>query len=234
MKYRMLVIGLLVLLTVSPSAFDYWRVDNNGFTGAPPFFQQLTSIPTLSFEQLSFGNHSDCIEYKNESVRIGNCTWPDEPAEWQSGENWQVKEAISADLNRDGRNELVMVVWRPHQPWPIDQFLPHGGRIDSFHDRRGLSCHIILVGWDGDEYRELWAGSSMIDPVFHLSAVDVDGDGNQELIAIEGKYDTPNLVGSLTVWDWSGFGFRLRDRLARPISEYGIISDGQDVYIVSN
>ena len=32
-------------------------------------------------------------------------------AKWQSEETWNVTEALAADLNRDGRNELVMVVW---------------------------------------------------------------------------------------------------------------------------
>ena len=89
------------------------------------------------------------------------------------------------------------------------------------------------MGWDGKGNRELWAGSSLIDPVFNIQAVDLDGDGNQELAALEGEYDSVYQTGSLTVWDWNGFGFRLRDRVSGRFSNFGIIRSGQDVMIMT-
>ena len=97
-----------------------------------------------------------------------------------------------------------------------------------------MSCHLILVGWDGSKYREVWAGSSLVAPVFNIRAADLDGDGRQELITIEGQYDNEKQSGDLTVWDWSGFGFRLRDRLNGNSSEFGIVSADQNVMIVSD
>jgi hypothetical protein len=191
-------------------------------------------IPENSLSGFNFGNKQDCIVSGPHSITIIDCGDKNGKPKWQSEANWIVKQAFSADLNRDGKNELVMVVWRPYKPWPIDSFLPHGGRIKTFQDSRGMSCHIILVGWDGKEYRELWAGSSLIDPVFDVRAIDLDHDGNQELVALEGKYDTENKTGNLTVWDWNGFGFRLRDRVKDSFSDYGIVSEHQNVLIISN
>lgn len=141
---------------------------------------------------------------------------------------------IVSDLNRDGMNELALVVWRPHQPWPVDSFLPHGGRIADFKNARGLSCHVILIGWDGQEYRELWAGSALIDPVSHIRAADLDGDGSQELVALEGSYKSWQQGGNLTVWDWNGFGFRLLERVPGNFSDLGIVSVGENVLIITN
>jgi len=43
-------------------------------------------------------------------------------------------------------------------------------------------------------------------------AIDLDGDGYQELAAIEYAYDNKNSDGSVVVWQWNGFGFSLADR----------------------
>lgn len=196
-------------------------------------FSKLQVIYPNPISSFDFGSDKDCLEYAGNSIRIVDCQ-DTSKNKWQSPPSWRVTEAISADLNRDGKNELVMVVWRPHKVWPIDAFLPSGGRIADFHDETGLSCHLILVGWDGSKYRELWAGSSLIAPVFNIRAADLDGDGNQELVAIEGKYDNKNKPGDLTVWEWSGFGFRLRERLQGKFSEFGIVSTNQSVMIMTD
>jgi hypothetical protein len=128
---------------------------------------------------------------------------------WQSPETWQVKQALIADLNHDRLPEAALLVWRPFRPWPVDQWLPHGGRIDSFHDSRDMSCHVILIGWKQDAFREVWAGSALADPVNRFAAVDLTGNGQQYLVTLEGQYDDPPAAPArrLKVWEWNGFGF---------------------------
>jgi len=128
---------------------------------------------------------------------------------WQSPETWQVLQAMLSDLNRDGQPEVTLLLWRPFRPWPVDQWLPHGGRIYEFHDGEGQSCHIILIGWKRGGYHELWAGSAMADPITALAAVDLNGDNAQELVALEGRYTDPGSAPARTLkaWEWNGFGF---------------------------
>ena len=128
---------------------------------------------------------------------------------WQSPEGWTVVQAQITDLNRDGRPEAALLVWRPFRSWPVDQWLPHGGRIDSFRDKSGNSCHIILIGWRGRAYGELWAGSALADPVRSFAAADLNGDGSQELLTLEGRYADAKSAAAraLKVWEWNGFGF---------------------------
>lgn len=140
---------------------------------------------------------------------------------WQSPAEWEVRQAAFSDLNRDGQTELALLVWRAFEPWPIDRYLPHGGRIDSFHDAAGRSCHLILIGQPSGSHagegrlREVWAGSALAEPLLAFSAVDLDGDGWQELAALEGAYDAePGAAAqSLTAWEWNGFGFTLLARV---------------------
>jgi hypothetical protein len=128
---------------------------------------------------------------------------------WQSPAAWQIAQAQIANLNRDGAPEAVLLVWRPFQPWPVDAWLPHGGRIEGFHDARGFSCHIILIGWKQAAFRELWAGSALADPVQRFAVADLAGDREPYLVTLEGSYEDPPSAPSrrLSVWEWNGFGF---------------------------
>jgi hypothetical protein len=126
---------------------------------------------------------------------------------------WTVSDALTTDLNHDGKKEATLVVWRAFEPWPIDAYIPFPGRIDGFHNREGRSCHLILISERGGEYDELWAGSALADPIHQIAVADLDGDGWQELIALEGRYDDRLQTNTaITVWEWNGFGFSLRHR----------------------
>ena len=128
---------------------------------------------------------------------------------WQSPPAWQVVQAAISDLDRDGKLEVTLLLWRPFRPWPADQWLPNGGRIAGFHDAAGQSCHIILVGWREGGVRELWAGSAMADPITSFAVADLNGDNTQELVALESRYNDPRTAPARTlkVWKWNGFGF---------------------------
>jgi hypothetical protein len=128
---------------------------------------------------------------------------------WQSPASWTVVQAEITDLNQDGTTETTLLVWRTFRPWPVDQWLPHGGRIANFQDGEGNSCHIILIGWRGSEYAELWAGSALAEPVRSFAVADVNGDNLQDLVTLEGSYADAHSAPAhaLKVWEWNGFGF---------------------------
>jgi hypothetical protein len=145
-------------------------------------------------------------------------------ARWRSPSSWSVRQASFTDLNRDGKPEVSLLVWREFRPWPTDRLLPHGGRIDAFHDAQGWSCHLILIGPDGaGGFRELWAGSALADPIAVFEAVDLDRDDRQELLTLEYRY-TDGTEGSsgrsLKIWVWDGFGFTAMDSVDRSIARF--------------
>jgi hypothetical protein len=146
---------------------------------------------------------------------------------WQSPETWQVSQAAFSDLNHDGTPEVTLLVWRPFLPWPVDQWLPSGGRIADFHNAKGLSCHIILIGWERGGYRELWAGSAMADPIYSLAVVDLFNNKKQVLVALEGRYSDPVSAPARTlkIWEWNGFGFSVVSSMNGKFGKMALIQD---------
>lgn len=155
---------------------------------------------------------------------------------WQSPQVWQIVQAAISDLNRDGKPEITLLLWRPFRPWPADQWLPNGGRIAEFHNAEGQSCHIILIGWTRGGYHELWAGSAMADPITSFAAADLDGNHAQELVALEGRYTDPKSAPArmLKVWEWNGFGFTVVSSIDGAFSKMTLVeaNDGRILILV--
>jgi len=154
--------------------------------------------------------------------------------EWQSPATWQVIQAGITDLNRDHSPEAALLVWRPFRPWPVDKWLPQGGRIAAFQDKNGYSCQLILIGWVDGGYRELWAGSALAEPVRSFSAADLNGDGWQELVTLEGTYAAPRSApaDTLKAWEWNGFGFSSVSKMNGRFDKMALARSGQGQILI--
>jgi hypothetical protein len=154
---------------------------------------------------------------------------------WSSPAGWTVQQADWTDLNHDGQSEVTLLVKRPFAPWPVDRVLPYGGFINSHQDADGFSSHIILIGWKGDHWGELWAGSALARPVRSFQTCDVNNDGRQELMVLEGDYTDrdQSTATSLAIWEWNSFGFDLVSRLKRPVTRaIPVLTEGNQSLIL--
>jgi hypothetical protein len=165
----------------------------------------IRTVPTLREVDLDGNGTPEALDLTSGRLTI----FSGMETAWQSPAEWQITQADITDLNQDGHLEIALLVWRPFRSWPVDQWLPHGGRIADFQNAEGQSCQIILIGWKINGYRELWAGSAMAEPIKSFAAADLDGDNNQELVALEGRYSDPRSAPARTMkaWEWNGFGF---------------------------
>ena len=212
-RYAGILLSVLLLVcSFSPPGLRLWRYENDALQQVAPA-EQLLPLPGEEVIEVSGGNSPLQIILKDEQLYI--YTQSSSPhLLWQSPPEWRVKQVQVTDLNRDGNTELALLVWRQFEPWPIDRYLPYSGRIAGHQDRRGQSCHLVLVGWRSDGFGELWAGSALVQPLHAILAADLDNDGWQELAALEGQYDDPVYLPSraLSLWEWNGFGFSLLTR----------------------
>ena len=125
-------------------------------------------------------------------------------------EGWEIADTALADVTGDGREELLLVVWRPWRDWPIMRWLGGESPIGSFHDRDGKSCHLIVL--EPDTGDEIWAGSALPFPIRDMAAGDLDGDGISEVATLRGEYDTKGCCASrfADIWEWEDMGFVMK------------------------
>jgi len=198
------LLSLLLIIQLTPVPVRAWGLGSGILAAARlPTGSLPAGLPDRA--DLDADGSDEILHLEQEHLQILSAGAPT----WESPAGWMVAQSAVTDLDADGSPEVTLLVWRRFLPWPVDEFLPHGGRIEDFHDGRGDSCHIILIGWSQAGYRELWAGSALADPITRFSAADLDGDQVQELITLEGRYahagSTPAVA--LKVWAWNGFGF---------------------------
>ena len=204
----LLLNSALALCLVAPARLQLFIWEQGALIHAP-FPTPLQPINQSNTVDLDNDGQLEQVTLKDSIVTIQR----DGSSLWSSPPNWEVKQVEITDLNHDGQPEATLLLWRDFTPWPIDDYLVHPGRIQNFHDRRGDSCHLILIGWRQQAFREIWAGSALIDPLISFATADLDNDGRDELIALESRYDDNlGLNNAITVWYWNGFGFTLLSR----------------------
>lgn len=225
MSRKSILLALLTLgtlLQVSPAREQAWRLDANGLQAGPV---PARSLPLLRTDQADFKGDGrlETLSVTEGQVRL----LFGQTVVWQSPPDWQVSQAVIADLIHSGHPQAALLVWRPMRPWPVDRWLPHGGRIQSFHNDSGQSCQLILIGWRRDAFTEVWAGSALADPILSFAAADLDGSGQQKLVTLEGAYADPRYAPAhdLKVWEWNGFGFSVVDSIQRTFTKMVLVKD---------
>ncbi len=130
----------------------------------------------------------ETVRWEGERVRVER----DGALAWESEAAWRVVDVAVGDLFNDYRREVLMALWKP--------------------DAAGTSrSHPFIMGHRHGRYDLLWGGSAVADPIRELDIGDVDGDGQNELVVLEGRYDEPldTPAHFVTVWRWNGWGFTL-------------------------
>jgi hypothetical protein len=205
-KKIILFLVLLIIGSLSPASIHAWELVNTSLqpVAISGITQRVAQPIQTDFDR---DGTVETIELQDgqASIMSGN------QLRWQSPKEWKVLQASLGDLNHDGSLEAVLLVRRPFKPWPVDRWLPSGGRISLFHNAQGESCHIILIGWNRGMFRERWAGSALAEPVKSFTVADLNLDGKAELITLDSTYAARDAdpANVLKVWEWNGFGFSL-------------------------
>jgi hypothetical protein len=141
---------------------------------------------------------------------------------WTSDPTWDVRQFVVADVDNDGEQEAAVVLWKPFHREPHIVYDTYG--FPSPCEEGSLRNHLFVYGWRDHEWKPLWCSSPIADPILELAVEDVDGDGANELVVLEGSYgdalDAP--ARHVAVWQWNGWGFVLQRR--SPAAQYENLS----------
>ncbi|HWT01613.1 MAG TPA: VCBS repeat-containing protein [Pyrinomonadaceae bacterium] len=99
---------------------------------------------------------------------------------------WRPWKLMVADVDGDGRREIVVGVFK------ATKFIP-----------RPHNC-LFIYDWDGRRAAPKWLGSTLSRPFADFGFADTNGDGRDELYAVETRRDGRQ---ALAAYSWNGFGF---------------------------
>jgi hypothetical protein len=128
---------------------------------------------------------------------------------WASPRDWHVDSFALADVDNDGRVNLVMCLWKEGS---------FGKSKPFWHDGEDISYknHLFVYELEGNTFRAVWCSSDLYRPILSFDIRDDDGDDLNDLVAREGEYKKvsgeryttdPDSVPRTTVWKWNQWGF---------------------------
>ncbi|MDD3199682.1 MAG: hypothetical protein PHN73_05165 [Eubacteriales bacterium] len=146
-----------------------------------------------------------CLSEKTLTVR------KDDQDLWKTPAEWQLGTFSLGDVNNDGKAELIFSLWKKGSFGKIRPFW-HTGKDDSYKN------HLFVYKLEKDMFKPVWCSSDLDRPILSIDILDINGDGQNELVVDEGQYrkaagpqysiDPDGLVQTY-VWKWNEWGFSL-------------------------
>lgn len=118
---------------------------------------------------------------------------------WQSPDEWWVDDFFLGDADNDGIPELNLLVWKSGSFGPHKPFWITGEDIS-------VKNHLFVYKLVEGVIKPVWQSSNLDRPNYEARLEDLDGDGINELVVVEGDYNDPG-VREDGIWRWNGWGF---------------------------
>jgi len=150
---------------------------------------------------------------------------------WQSPDDWWIDDFILADSNNDGISDINLSLWKTGDFGSSKPFWVKENDMS-------VKNHFFVFDFIGDTMKQIWGSSNLGEPNCEFQIADIDNDGKNDLIVIEGDYSQkPKCNGNyIAVWKWNDWGFSNEWR-----SEKGIFSnleikknDGKNYIVVDS
>jgi len=121
---------------------------------------------------------------------------------WQSPSNWWIDDFVLADSNNDGTVDVNLSLWKSGS----------FGKSKPFwvkENDMSVKNHFFILDFSGGSIKQVWGSSNLTKPNCEFKIADVDNDGRNDLIVVEGDYlQKPKCNGDyVAVWKWNGWGF---------------------------
>lgn len=121
---------------------------------------------------------------------------------WKSPSDWQIDSYFIADSTNDGNININLSLWKPGS---------FGTSKPFWVEKNDMSIknHFFVYSLVDNEIKMEWGSSNLAKPNCEFQLADIDEDGKNDLIVIEGEYqDNASCSGEyIAVWKWGQWGF---------------------------
>ncbi|MTI85235.1 MAG: VCBS repeat-containing protein [Firmicutes bacterium] len=122
---------------------------------------------------------------------------------WCSPRDWWVDYFFLGDADNDGTPELNLLVWKQGSFGPQRPFWVKG-------EDKEIKNHLFIFRLEKGDIKPVWQSSNLDMPNHWAALLDINDDGENELVAVEGSYTNPG-KRKVTIWKWNGWGFSRLD-----------------------
>ena len=119
---------------------------------------------------------------------------------WVSPDDWRVYSFFLADSNHDNKIELNVSVGKKGNYGSSKPFW-------ILENDQSFKNHFFVLGFHKGKIKNIWQSSNLEKPNCDFIFSDIDEDGKQELIVIEGEYGGDCEGKHIAVWKWGSWGF---------------------------
>ncbi len=121
---------------------------------------------------------------------------------WQSPNDWWIDDFALADSNNDGVVDINLSLWKSGSFGTSKPFWVKENDMS-------VKNHFFVLDFSGDTIKQVWGSSNLAEPNCEFKVADIDNDGKNDLVVIEGDYSQkPKCAGNyIAVWKWNDWGF---------------------------
>jgi len=151
-------------------------------------------------EQADLDNNSVSENYDLENGKL--TITENEKMIWQSPSDWWIDDFALADSNNDGVVDINLSLWKSGSFGTSKPFWVKENDMS-------VKNHFFVLDFSGGAIKQVWGSSNLAEPNCEFKIADVDNDGKNDLVVVEGDYSQkPKCVGNyVAVWKWNDWGF---------------------------
>ena len=188
----------LLALVVILSTTGHSSADSNTLSLFQQFLQYKSPNEQTMLADLTSDNTPEKYSLANGVLTITQGT----QELWVSSPDWWIDSFDIVDATHDSTTNLVVSLWKsgnygPSKPFWIEENDP------------SVRNHLFVMEYKNETFAQVWGSSNLSVPNCEFSFSDIDNDGKQELLVIEGEYTEDfSCIGKYrAIWKWNEWGF---------------------------
>lgn len=199
-KKRIIVLSAILVVVAGVVTYRFWSGSNVKNKAIPfdIFLEHAVSDDQYIEEDVS-GDHLP----ETYILSSGRLTVTQAGEElWQTPSEWWVDHFEIADTTSDGQMEIALSVWKSGSYGTSKPFWVS-------EEDKSVKNHFFVFGFKDQKIQPIWQSSNLSRPNCEFIIADVNGDGMDELVVIEGEYSSDFICSGkyLAVWSWQEWGF---------------------------